>query len=68
MVAKTPMVAPVGTPVICTACESVEPPTDSLNVKLDGLAVALDPTTFNVTLIVCAGTLGAVLETVMVPV
>src|SRR5580704_18908146 len=69
VVALTPMVTPVITPPICTIwLGGAAAPTVCVNTRpVAGVAVALDATTVRTTLMVCAGTLGAVLETVIVP-
>ncbi len=68
MVATAPMVMPDGTPVISTVwLAGGAPPKACAKVILVGAAVTLADATTRVTGIICAGTLAAVLDTVIEP-
>ena len=68
IVATTPIVVPDGTPAICTVwLAGCEPPSACAKLRLPGVGVTIEDATVRVTGIVCAGMLGAELDTVMEP-
>ena len=68
IVATAPMVVPAGTPASCTVwLGGCAPPRVCAKVRLPGVGVTIEDATVNVTGNVCAGTLGAELDTVMEP-